>query len=471
MFYVLPLGPEREDLEDAAIGRPWVTYALTLACLGGYLALVLPASPDALVEHLFRYGYVPGQVPPGPGRWVHPFLHGGFWHLLSNLVFLVPFGVTVERRLGHLAALVVFAAGGVAGALAYAAGVVPVTQDTPRGPVTYVPPLFGFSGPLMACAAGLLPAMGQLRIRVALGWAGAHRVVPVQAWKVGLCYLLKEGVFLVLAVHHGDDRTYLASLGGLAAGLVCGLLVRFLGDAAVAAGAAEPAGPVGRLVSLGRQTSKLPQVRVVDEPPPPPPAPAVRDPELPPAAPAPAPAATHSVSMSSEEVGGDLLEDLVLEVEEDDPDASVVSAPLPEEDTTLEVAPLEEVDAPAFARVSQGWAGSQWEADLQDRIRRARHLERDPRGEEAAFDFYRKVLADQDLPDEYRTYAGARAARMMLRRKRYQRARDLAEWLRAQDLPEHVRRHVEETRGHAEEGLARRAGRRAARGNPGGASA
>lgn len=456
MFYVLPLGPEREDLEDAARGLPWVTLVLTVACLGVYLALVLPATPDQMVGHLFTYGFVPGEDPPGLGRFVHPFLHGGFWHLLSNLVFLVPFGVTVERRLGHLATLVVFLAGGVAGALAYAAGVVPVTQETPRGPVTYVPPLFGFSGPLMACAAGLLPAMGRLRIRVALGWAGAHRVVPVQAWKVGACYLLKEGVFLVLAVHHGDDRTYLASLGGLGAGLVCGLLVRALG------GADAPAGAVGKLVGMGRESSKLPQVSRT-------PSAEQADsvPDLPPAAPAPVPAATRSVSLSSEEVGGDLLDDLD-QGEEDEVDVSMGSLSVPSE-IPLEVAPMEEVDAPAFAQVSQGWAESRWQADLQERIRRAREMERDPERGDAAFDFYRKVLADQDLPDEYRTYAGARAARMLLRRKRYRRARDLAIWLSEQELPEHVRKHAAETRAHAEQGLVRREMRRQAGGNSEGA--
>lgn len=454
MFYVLPLGPEREDLEDAALGLPWVTYALTLACVGVYLSLVLPASPDTMVGNLFSYGFVPGEDPPTIGRFVHPFLHGGFWHLLSNLVFLVPFGVTVERRLGHLATLAIFLAGGVAGALAYAAGVAPVTLETPRGVVTYVPPLFGFSGPLMACAACLLPAMGRLRIRVALGWAGAHRVVPVQAWKVGLCYLLKEAVFVVLAVHQGDDRTYLASLGGLGAGLVCGSLVRVLG------GEEAPRGAVGKLVRLGRASSKLPQVERSKG--------GERQesvPDLPPAAPAPAPAATHSVSISSEEVGETLLDDLD-EGEEDDVDASVVSRAQAGA-TGLEVAPMEEVDAPAFAQVSQGWAESRWKADLQERIRRARKLERDPDGADAAFDFYRKVLADEGLPDEYRTYAGARAARMLLYRKRYRRSRDLAAWLRQQQLPEHVRKHVDETHAHAEQGLARRAARTRARGNSG----
>ena len=77
----------------------------------------------------------------------HMFLHGGFWHLLSNLVFLVPFGVTVERRLGHLATLVVFACAAAAySALAWAGFVWDdrplVLDNTLTGELTNLPRFF-----------------------------------------------------------------------------------------------------------------------------------------------------------------------------------------------------------------------------------------------------------------------------------------------------------------------------------------
>jgi membrane associated rhomboid family serine protease len=46
------------------------------------------------------------------------FLHGGFWHLAGNMLFLWIFGDNVEDYLGHFHYLIFYLGGGIAAALA-----------------------------------------------------------------------------------------------------------------------------------------------------------------------------------------------------------------------------------------------------------------------------------------------------------------------------------------------------------------
>ena len=103
-----------------------------------------------------------------------------------------------------------------------------------------------------------------------------------------------------------------------------------------------------------------------------------------------------------------------------------------------------EADAMPVAQ-DKSWAGSLWEADLQERIRRARGFERRSEKAGKAFEFYRKLLADRAVPSGYRAYAGARMARMLARGGQYQAAVKLAGRLLKNPLPPKLRRHIEQS--------------------------
>ena len=71
------------------------------------------------VRFLFTFGAVPDLM-----HWWQPlssqFLHGGWFHLITNMFFLTAFGVVLESRLGRLGFLALFLAGGAAAALTQA---------------------------------------------------------------------------------------------------------------------------------------------------------------------------------------------------------------------------------------------------------------------------------------------------------------------------------------------------------------
>ena len=105
-----------------------VTAGLLLATLAGF-ALEL-AQGDQLEPFLRRWGLVPTDVrqvlqggPESPAALVtlltSPFLHAGWLHLASNLLYLAVFGPPVEQRLGGGRFALVYLASGVLGGLAH----------------------------------------------------------------------------------------------------------------------------------------------------------------------------------------------------------------------------------------------------------------------------------------------------------------------------------------------------------------
>jgi membrane associated rhomboid family serine protease len=106
------------DLNHAR--RPaWVVKGLVLANALAFL-LELAWGPEAVIQ---VYGFIPAlffQDPLGQGYrlFTSMFLHGGFFHILSNMWFLWVFGDNVEDRMGHGRFLLFYLLGGVAAALA-----------------------------------------------------------------------------------------------------------------------------------------------------------------------------------------------------------------------------------------------------------------------------------------------------------------------------------------------------------------
>src|SRR5712692_5629110 len=104
-----------------------VTWVFIAANLAAY-ALELSAGVG-LDAFLRRWGLVPADVfdalhgSAGPAALVtlltSTFLHAGWLHLLSNLVYLAVFGLPVERRLGAVRFAILYVMSGLVGSLAY----------------------------------------------------------------------------------------------------------------------------------------------------------------------------------------------------------------------------------------------------------------------------------------------------------------------------------------------------------------
>ncbi|BDI16489.1 rhomboid family intramembrane serine protease [Nostoc cf. commune SO-36] len=100
---------------------PYLTYGLI-----GMNTLVfiheVSLSNAQLTQFLSQYAVVPLELTTNlSGEWItlftSQFLHGGWWHLISNMVFLWVFGNNIEDRLGHAKYLIFYLACGALAAL------------------------------------------------------------------------------------------------------------------------------------------------------------------------------------------------------------------------------------------------------------------------------------------------------------------------------------------------------------------
>ncbi len=203
---------------------PWVTYTLILLNVMVFL-VELGYGPNSQVLFL-HYGVVPVRLWHWPQ---HPavlltlitsqFLHGGWYHILGNMLFLWIFGDNVEDQLGHIRYLGFYLFAGIVAALTQAAMTPAATIPSigasgaisgvlgayivffPRGRVTLLVPLF------------LLPYMFDVPAVVFLGYWFVSQYLN------GL-FSLSRGALEIGGV------AWWAHVGGFVTGLILGPLLR-----------------------------------------------------------------------------------------------------------------------------------------------------------------------------------------------------------------------------------------------------
>ncbi len=156
---------------------PWVTWALivlNVAIFLGYQHLF--QNERALMAFYLDWGLVPAQVSAG-GAWsgflTSQFLHGGWMHLLGNMLFLWIFGDNMEEEFGHLPYLGFYLASGVG------AGLWQVLAE----PGSFVP-MVGASGAIAGVMGGYLLLFPRARVDVLIIIVFFIRILPVPAWSM-----------------------------------------------------------------------------------------------------------------------------------------------------------------------------------------------------------------------------------------------------------------------------------------------
>lgn len=169
-------------------------------------------SEMALQVFFETWGLVPREVTGGgalTGVLTSMFLHGGWMHLLGNMLFLWIFGDNLEEELGHLWFLVFYL---VTGALA---GAAQVAVD----PFSSIP-MVGASGAIAGVMGGYLLLFPKARVDVLFIFLIFFRIFAIPAWIV-------LGVWIGLQFFSGfatptEDGgvAYWAHIGGFVAGLI-----------------------------------------------------------------------------------------------------------------------------------------------------------------------------------------------------------------------------------------------------------
>jgi membrane associated rhomboid family serine protease len=102
--------------ENPTRATPYFTYGLIGMNILVFLHEV-SLSNEQLEQFFQLYAVVPRELTTDlSGEWItlitSQFLHGGWWHLISNMIFLWVFGNNIEDRLGHFKYLIFYLACG-----------------------------------------------------------------------------------------------------------------------------------------------------------------------------------------------------------------------------------------------------------------------------------------------------------------------------------------------------------------------
>lgn len=232
------LMPLSDDDSDRHI-RPFVTYILIVI---NVLVFIVLQQSGSNLYFTYSFSTVPAEILTGldivtqgqiivdeytgqqfemPGLQITPipvyltmitsmFMHGGWGHLLGNMLYLHIFGDNLENRMGHGKYLAFYLITGTLASLAhvFSSFMIPGTELIPS---------LGASGAISGVLGGNLILFPKRRVNALLGWFVVQ--VPV---------LLALGLWIVFQVISGlgmlggqtDGVAYAAHIGGFVAGML-----------------------------------------------------------------------------------------------------------------------------------------------------------------------------------------------------------------------------------------------------------
>jgi membrane associated rhomboid family serine protease len=198
---------------------PFVNYALIVACVLVFLWEV--SLGERTQAAIYAYGLIPdvllgdARLPPELAvvpAWMtvftSMFLHGGWMHLIGNMLYLWIFADNVEDRLGHGRFVVFYALCGVAAALAQA-------LPDPDSQI----PMVGASGAISGVLGAYLLMFPRAHVLVLLPLGPLAQLVRLPALLVlGLWFAMQ--LLSEMFSAPGAGVAFRAHIGGFVAGLL-----------------------------------------------------------------------------------------------------------------------------------------------------------------------------------------------------------------------------------------------------------
>jgi membrane associated rhomboid family serine protease len=171
--------PVRDDPGEPRGSFPWVMLTILLVNVLAFVFELGVGDTSSLDNLFLAAGIVPveftrgvlvGPPPPLGMSWTtlftSMFLHGGFLHIASNMLYLFIFGDNVEDRLGHLRFLIFYFLCGIA------AGITHIVFNA-----SSALPSIGASGAIAGVLAAYLRLFPHARVRTVL-FIGPLVLVP-----------------------------------------------------------------------------------------------------------------------------------------------------------------------------------------------------------------------------------------------------------------------------------------------------
>lgn len=212
--------PIRDEIKTHR--TPIVNYALIAINVLVFLWMFLNQSR---IEGIFnQYALIPANLKDGidvgdiTDFLTSMFMHGGWMHLLGNMLYLWIFGDNIEDRLGHIGYILFYVGGGLAAALLQ-------IVINPNSAI----PMVGASGAIAAVLGAYLIMYPKSRVYtyVPIGYYARMQLMPAIV-VLGLWFVLQlvSGLGSLGAAADQGGTAYFAHIGGFVFGLAAGFLFK-----------------------------------------------------------------------------------------------------------------------------------------------------------------------------------------------------------------------------------------------------
>ncbi len=215
---MFPVGDDRVEGGPPAL----ITYALVALNVLAFVLELSQPSDGARQALIQAWGVVPQEyslardlsptipLPFWSTLITSMFLHGGWMHLLGNMLYLWIFGDNLEKTMGHARFLLFYLVCGIAAGLAH----ILVSGGS-------TVPTVGASGAISGILGGYLVLFPRNRIRVLTrGGVVAMPAIAVLGFWILIQFVNGIGSLAVTSETGGGGVAYMAHIGGFVAGLV-----------------------------------------------------------------------------------------------------------------------------------------------------------------------------------------------------------------------------------------------------------
>ena len=219
---MIPIGDDNSDRRLV----PFVNYVLIII---NVLVFVFLQGSGTDEQFTYAFSTVPGEITSGQdlttgvleptpipvyGTLITSmFMHGGWAHLLGNMLYLWVFGDNLENRMGHSKYLGFYLLCGIAASLSH------VFATAAFSPQQMDIPSLGASGAISGVMGGYLLLFPKGRVRVLLG-QGVSEVPAFVALGIWIVFQVIAGMGMLGGQEQGGGVAYAAHVGGFVAGLV-----------------------------------------------------------------------------------------------------------------------------------------------------------------------------------------------------------------------------------------------------------
>jgi len=221
MLLLLPVGVNYETRR-----YPVVTFTLMGICTAVYFTTLALASANG--KEVYEWTYENLWLVPSESHWwayfTSMFVHGGFFHLLGNMIYLFLFGCCVEDLIGRVQFIVFYFLCGLAATFAFLA----MSPDHFSSDI----PLGGASGAISGCLGGFVILLASTQIEFKwLFWFWFRLFTGefmLPAWLVISFWFLEDFALMLLTNSygsHGGGVAFAAHVGGTVFGLAYMLIL------------------------------------------------------------------------------------------------------------------------------------------------------------------------------------------------------------------------------------------------------